>query len=88
MKIQLSDKKATITKIEKRTFGTVVELEWCGPDDHSIDDFDVSLLGKKYNGGMHATGGTMRSGWVILETECALEKWDTIPLLETEEEGE
>jgi hypothetical protein len=70
--IKFSDTEATITKIEKRTFGTVVDLEWSGPDDHSIDDFDVSQLGQKYNGGMHATGGTLRSGWVILEGECAL----------------
>jgi hypothetical protein len=72
---------AIITKIETRTFGVVVSLEWSGPDEYSINDFDLSLLGRLYNGAVHATGGTLRSGWCIIEGECQLSEWDTIPLL-------
>lgn len=77
--ITLTDTEATITKIEARTFGSLVELEWSGPDDHTITDFDLSKLGA-YDGKATSSGGTLRSGWVIIEGACALEEWDTIPL--------
>jgi hypothetical protein len=77
--ITLTDTEATITNIESRDYGTLVELEWSGPDDHTIRDFDLSKLGK-FDGKATSSGSTLRRGWVIIEGDCALSEWDTIPL--------
>jgi hypothetical protein len=73
--------KATITSIEETQGIYTVNLEWIGPDDHTVEDFDLDQLGPRCSGIGGATGGTLRSGWVVLEGQCPLKVGDTIPLL-------
>lgn len=72
---------ATITRIEDKQGIQTVNLEWNGPDDHTIEDFALDQLGERCKGIGGATGGNLRSGWVVLEGECKLSEGDSIPLL-------
>lgn len=76
---------ATITKIEDNQGIQTVNLEWSGPDDHTIEDFDLDQLGQQCSGIGKATGGNLCNGWVVLEGQCKLTEGDTIPLLPSEE---
>jgi|APGre2960657404_1045060.scaffolds.fasta_scaffold25773_3 hypothetical protein len=79
---------ATITRIEDNQGIKTVHLEWSGPDDHTVEDFDLDQLGQRCTGIGRSTGGNLRGGWVILEGECQLHEGDTISLLATETETE
>lgn len=79
---------ATIISIEDNQGIKTVNLEWSGPDDHTVEDFDLDQLGERCKGIIGATGGNLRSGWVVLEGDCKLNEGDTINLLPREEEAE
>lgn len=68
--------EAQITKITTTANTTTVELEWGGPYDLEVHDFDLTKLGE-----VVSYGGDLRRGWVVLEGKCALKEGDTIPLL-------
>lgn len=77
--------KATITRIESRDGLTTVDLEWGGPDDTRIWDYDLGRLaksGKVSTSGMN--GNASRSGWVIFWGECNLAVGDSVPRLPEE----
>jgi hypothetical protein len=76
--IKLTDTAARISKID----GSTVELEWGGPNDRMIYEFDLSRLGKVTDSG--TTGNAGRSGWAILDGPCQLAIGDTIPFKEAE----
>ncbi len=82
--IQLSDKCARVAKIEDNGGLTGVRLEWSGPDDHVMSDFDLSRLGKVNAGVGGGFGGNLRGGWIILDGPCLLTEGETIPLMPTE----
>ena len=78
----LKDTEARISKITNDHGVVTVELEWGGPSDRGITDFDLDRLGKIAKGLGTPHGGNLRSGWVILDGECDLEEGDTIPVLD------
>lgn len=75
-----STMNATITSIETdpQNF-PLVNLEWEGPDDHDVYDFDLSALGE-----VHAYGRDLLSahrGWVVLSGGCRMKPGQTIPCI-------
>lgn len=71
--------QATITKIETDDFGNAtVSLEWGGPDDHEVTDFDLCRLGTLVTG-ICPCGGNLRAGWVVLDGACLKKVGDLIP---------
>ncbi len=77
--IQLTDTEARIGKIETNENGvTTVDLIWGGPDDRSMGEFDLSLLGDVQDHGTNGNAG--RSGWAILFGACKLNVDDILPL--------
>ena len=80
--ITLTDKKARITKIETGNGITTISLEWGGPDDRTMTDFDIDILGDVVDSGDNhrATGG-----WVIVNGYCFLSEGDSIPFVQGEE---
>lgn len=85
--IILTDTEARIDSITTRDGITTVELEWGGPDDHSIYHFDLDRLCPDTRERHRSCGGNLVRGWVNFFGECLLKEGDTIPLLETDEEG-
>ncbi len=79
--IQLTDREARISKIESSNGTTTVSLEWGGPDDRHISDFQLGKLGKACSGLGIAYGGNDRSGWAVLDGDCLLDEGDTIPVV-------
>ena len=73
--IQLTDTEARISSIEDNGGVITVNLEWGGPDDRDVYDFDLARIGD-----VAAQGANLRTGWVVLEGPCKLEEGDTIPL--------
>lgn len=76
--INLNDTEARISNID----GSTVELEWGGPDDRMVYDFDLSKLGNVTDSGTNGNAG--RTGWAILDGPCNLAVGDTIPLAATD----
>jgi hypothetical protein len=72
--INFNDTEARISNID----GSTVELEWGGPDDRMVYEFDLSKLGKVAEYGTNGNAG--RTGWAILDGPCNLAVGDTIPL--------
>lgn len=87
-KVQLTDTEARIAKIENNEGGTMVSLEWGGPDDMYIQHFDIDRLGALCRGVGLSCGGTRNSGWVLLDGPCLLNEGDVIPALKTESSEE
>lgn len=81
--ITLTDKEARIDAINVDAVGvTTVTLEWGGPEDREVYDFDVSLLGDIFTSDTEGHG----RGWVVLEGECLLKVGDTLPFVSEDEE--
>lgn len=80
--IQLTDKAARVAKIEDLRGVVTVDLEWGGPDDRTVEDFDLAKLGKVFRAGTNGNAGL--SGWVTLEGACLLAVGDTIPATEVD----
>lgn len=76
MKPELTDQRATITRITPGPIITSLDLQWGGPDDRTITDFDLAKLGN-----VQAQGGCLQTGWVLLGGPCLLREGDTIPLV-------
>lgn len=74
----LTDQQALIYRVATMGDLTTVDLEWGGPEDRKITDFDTSLLGDGQT--VVQLGGTLKSGWVVLDGPCLLKVGDTIPL--------
>ena len=77
--IQLTDKSARIEKIETANEIVTVLLEWGGPDDKLIHDFDLDRLGVVTGSGTNGNAG--RTGWVVLAGASKLNEGDEIPAL-------
>jgi len=73
--IQLTDTEARICKIEDTGGVITVNLDWGGPDDREVYDFDLARIGD-----VAAQGGNLRTGWVVLEGPCKVKEGDKIPL--------
>jgi hypothetical protein len=73
--INLNDTSARISKIEISEAGTMVSLEWGGPNDRTLQEFDLHRIGRVSKAGQ--SGST---GWVLLDGDCALREGDVIPL--------
>lgn len=82
--IHLTDTEARIARIENKDGIVTVELEWGGPDDNLVDDFDLAKLGKVSASGSNGNAG--RTGWAVLDGSCKLNEGDTIPVLTADEE--
>ena len=82
--IQLTDTEARIDKIETANGVTTVSLEWGGPDDRLIHDFDTDLLGDVQSTGTNGNAG--RAGWAGLFGPCKLNEGDVIPYVAPENE--
>lgn len=78
--IHLTDTAARIAAVEEKSGSWTVTLEWGGPSDRTITDFEISRL-EGYVGKITASGGTGRTGWVILDDEPDAKIGDSIPLL-------
>lgn len=78
----LTDKEACITKIETGNGITTITLEWGGPDDRTMADFDRDLLGDVVDCGDNCRAA---GGWVIVNGSCLLGEGDTIPYVPGEE---
>lgn len=74
--IELTDRAARIVSLEEKAGIITVDLEWCGPNDRAVYDFDLSKLGE-----VTSSGGNSRTGWAVLYGPCLLQVGDTIPLL-------
>lgn len=75
--IQLTDQAARIAKITPHPHGDTIELEWGGPDDRDVCDFDLARLGR-----VQSHGGNLTGGWVKLSFDhCQLPVGATIPHL-------
>lgn len=73
--IELTNTAARISSIIETNGIFTVNLEWGGPSDRSIADFELSLFGK-----VTASGGNTRTGWVTLDGDPGRAEGDTIPL--------
>ena len=76
--IHLTDTAARIASIEHNHTCALAALEWGGPDDRDISDFDLPQLGAILNRGMERMRA--RAGWVLLAGPCSLNVGDSIPL--------
>ena len=76
--IHLTDTAARIASIEHNHPCALAALEWGGPDDRDISDFDLPQLGAILNRGMERMRA--RAGWVLLAGPCSLNVGDSIPL--------
>lgn len=74
--IKLDDKSAMLVKIEDLRGVITVELEWGGPNDRTVEDFELEKLGKVFRAGTNGNAG--RSGWVTLEGSCNMSVGQTI----------
>ena len=79
--IKFTDRAARIASITETNGVWTVNLEWGGPSDRSITDFELSLL-SGHLGSITASGGNTRNGWVTLDGDPGMSEGDTIPLLE------
>lgn len=72
--IELIDTEARVTSVSNDS----VELEWGGPDDRSVWDFDLAKLGGEvFDAGTNGNAG--RTGWVVVYG-AVVKVGDTIPL--------
>lgn len=55
---------------------TVVRLEWNGPDDHVVYEFDLDSIGN-----CTSQGGDLRSGWVVVDGEVKVKRGDRVRLI-------
>ena len=78
----LTDKEARITKIETGNGITTICLEWGGPDDRTMTDFDCAGLGDVVDCGDNPRAA---GGWVIVNGPCRLSEGDSIPHVPDEE---
>lgn len=78
--IHLTDTAARIASIEEKSGIWTVSLEWGGPSDRTITDFEISRL-EGYLGEITSSGTSGRTGWVILDDEPDAKIGDSIPLL-------
>ncbi len=78
--IELTNTAARISSIEEKSGIFTVNLEWGGPSDRSVSDFDIDLLAN-HLGSITASGGDTRRGWVTLDGDPGVSEGDTIPLL-------
>lgn len=53
-----------------------VRLEWNGPDDHVIYEFDLDSIGNCIS-----QGGDLRSGWVFVDGEVKVKRGDRVRLI-------
>ncbi len=74
--IHLTDTAARIASLEEKGGIITVNLEWGGPNDRVVTDFDLGQLGE-----VTACGGNNSTGWAVLYGPCLLQIGDTIPLL-------
>lgn len=74
--IELTDHAARIASLEEKAGIITVNLEWGGPNDRTVNDFDLAQLGD-----VTACGGNNSTGWVVLYGRCLVAEGDTIPLL-------
>jgi hypothetical protein len=77
--IELTDLAARISSITETNGIFTVNLEWGGPSDRSITDFELSLL-SGHLGSITASGGNTRNGWVTLDGDPGMSEGDTLPL--------
>ena len=77
--IKLTKNQARISAIKTKENITTVDLEWGGPDDHQLSDFDIKKLGDVFSHGTNGNAG--RTGWVVLHGDCKLSEGETIPLV-------
>lgn len=78
--IKLTDKEARVATVENALGVITVGLEWGGPGDRMITDFDLSKLGNVSSCGTNGSSG--RSGWVTLDGAVLLAVGDTVPAVE------
>lgn len=75
--IHLTATEARIKSIDTDINGiSTIEIEWGGPDDHTVEDFDLDCLTE----GTYKAGGTLTSGWVVITDPCLKQVGDTLPL--------
>lgn len=78
--IILKDTEARIESIEQHFGFEVVILEWGGPSDREINDFELDRLGDVESRG--TLNYRARAGWVVLNGRCNMRLGETIPLLQ------
>lgn len=74
--IILSDQAAVVLDIFPTADGADVELEWEGPCDHEVGDFELDRIGE-----VEAAWGTVRNGWVHVHGEPLVQVGDDIPVI-------
>jgi hypothetical protein len=75
--IEMKDTEARIVEIDREA--GIVTLEWGGPEDREVYDFDLDKLGEVMSHGEDNQSG--RKGWVSLKGDCKLAVDDLIPLV-------
>lgn len=80
MNQELTDQRATITRITQGPLITSIGLQWGGPADRHVTDFNLSQLGS-----VQGHGGCFQTGWVVLDGPCLLREGESIPLLKPTE---
>ena len=73
--IKLTDTHARIASIDADNFGDIVILEWGGPSDRTVTDFELARLGR-----VVSSGGNQSTGYVILSETCKMQVGDVIQL--------
>lgn len=80
--ITLTDTEARVTEVAENHGITTVKLEWGGPSDRVIEDFQIDVLGEIFKGVHQPFGSCGNQGWVILEWVNDPEVGDIIPLVD------
>lgn len=81
--IKLTDTAARVSRVAENNGVWTVELEWGGPNDRTIDDFDLYKICDISDPAV-SWGTNGRTGWMVILTRPTVTVGDSIPLAPAE----